>query len=330
MNILLLRLSALGDVIHTLPAVSDLRASIPEARIAWVVEAAYAGLVQAVAPVDRVIPVQMKRWRKELLARETREAVAALRRSLREAALDGVSIDGQGLVKSGALARLSGARLRFGFDWQAIREKAALAFINRPVAIPRSLHVVEINRALVRGVIAALGRTPLEGTEPDLLRFAAAEPSPELRARMAGRPVALLPGAGRADKRWNIDRFQGLARHIANEYRAPITVLWGPGEDELARAIAAGSPAVAAPRTDLGALTWALSQARVVVAGDTGPLHLAAALGTPVVGLYGPTDPARNGPWGQLDRVVSRFPAPGVMESIPVGEVAERVGDLLE
>lgn len=329
MKILLLRLSALGDVIHTLQAVSDLRASLPEARIAWVVEQAYAGLVEAVAPVDRVIPVRMKRWRKNLLARETRESVGALRRSLREAAGGGISIDGQGLLKSGALARLSGATLRFGFDRQSIREKAALAFINRPIAIPWGLHVVEINRALIRGVVAALGRTPLEGPEPDLRRFAA-EPDGELRALMSGTPVALLPGAGRADKQWNIDRFQGLARHIANEYRAPVTVLWGPGEDELARAIAAGSPAVAAPRTDLGALTWALSQARVVVAGDTGPLHLAAALGTPVVGLYGPTDPARNGPWGQLDRVVSRFPAPGVMESIPVGEVAERVGDLLE
>lgn len=286
-RLLVLRLSAMGDVIHTIPAVVSLKGS---ADITWVVEAPYRELVEIVAGVP-AIPVRMKKW-----AREPRAAIAALR-SMRSFE---ASIDFQGLIKSAMLGALSGAKRRYGFDSSAIREKPALLFTNRKVPVDTRRHVVDQNLQLAGEVATA---------QPAAANW---QPFPTAMPGFDGA-VVLLPGAGKPNKLWPVERFRELARRIGPK----ALVVWGPGEQQLAEAIGARL----APPTNLRELAGLLQKAEVVIGADTGPLHLAAALGTKVLGLYGPTDPRRNGPYGQLGYCIDRFPTTKSMESISVEEV---------
>ncbi|HEY0159053.1 MAG TPA: glycosyltransferase family 9 protein [Thermoanaerobaculia bacterium] len=292
-RLLVLRLSALGDVIHTIPAVAGLR----DAHVQWVVEAPYRELVEIVAGVE-AIPVRYKKWGKSLLA--SRGDMAAAVRAMRGA---NVSIDFQGLVKSAALGVVAGAKSRVGFDRHAIREKPALLFTNRKVHVDTTKHVIEQNVALAQSANASW--QPATG---NWQRF----PENTGLDAFTGK-IVFLPGAGKPNKLWPIERFRELARHVGDDALA----VWGPGERELAEAT--GAPV--APPTNLRELAFILQQARVVIGGDTGPLHLAAALGTKVIGLYGPTDPRRNGPYGQLDHCVDRYRTTKWMASITVEEV---------
>jgi len=303
MRVLAVRLSALGDVIHTLPAVVALRAAGLE--IDWVVEAPYRELVELVGGVT-AIPVSLKRWSRT--PRADAAAISAAWRALRghEAA-----IDFQGLIKSALLARLSGASRRYGFERTAIREAPARLFLNRSIAIDQSRHVVDWNRQLAAGAARELaGTATLPDVEPDLALFAA-DPEGKLAA-LRGR-IVLLPGAGKREKLWPVERFAALAHQLGDRALA----VWGPGEEALAHAIGAEL----APPTNLRQLACLLRHAALVIGADTGPLHLAAALGTPVLGLYGPTDPRRNGPYGQLASVVSSFGGDRSMASITVDSV---------
>jgi heptosyltransferase-1 len=293
-RLLVIRLSAFGDVIHTIPAVVALRDALPATEIAWAVETPYAELVEMVAGV-RAIRVSLKRW--------SLERMSAARAEVRGFP---VSIDFQGLIKSSLMARASGANERYGFARDVIREKPAAWFVNRPVTIDSARHVVEWNVDLARAVAPSLGGVP----EVDFTPFAA-DPSGKL-AGFENR-IVLLPGAGRPQKQWPVEQFVALAKQIGKD----ALVAWGPAEEGIARAIGAE----VAPATDFRELAFLLSRARLVVGADTGPLHLAAALGTAVVGLYGPTDPARNGPYGQLDRIVESFSTTKSMPSIRVEDV---------
>jgi len=293
-RLLVLRLSALGDVIHTLPAVLSLR---EQAEITWVVEAPYAELVEIVAEV-KTIPVRMKKW-----TREPRAAIDAIgrMRTVDE------SIDFQGLIKSAIFGWLSGARLRYGFDKRAVREKPSLLFTNRKINVDTTKHVVDQNLELAQA-------TKLYGQRAtgNWQLFPREVPGYD-------NSIVLLPGAGKANKIW--PHFRDLAKRIGPKALA----VWGPGERELAEAIGAR----VAPPTNLRELAWILQKAEAVIGGDTGPLHLADALGTKVVGLYGPTDPRRNGPYGQPEHVIDRFRATKSMESISVEEVMKTLGRVL-
>lgn len=279
-RLLVLRLSALGDVVHTIPAVVSLKET---AEITWVVEAPYAELVELVAGV-KTIPVRMKKW--------TRDPRAGIDAIAKTRSVD-ASIDFQGLIKSAILGFLSGARTRYGFDRHAIKEKPALLFNNRQIPVDTTKHVVDQNLELA-GVTAGEGRWADFPTEVPGYENA----------------IVLLPGAGKPNKIW--PHFRDLARRIPNAL-----AVWGPGERDLAEATGARL----APPTNLRQLAWILRKAEAVIGGDTGPLHLADALGTKVVGLYGPTDPRRNGPYSQPSHVIDRFPATKSMESISVEEV---------
>jgi ADP-heptose:LPS heptosyltransferase len=221
------------------------------------------------------------------------------------------SVDFQGLVKSAALGWVAGARTRYGFDRSAVREKASLLFTNRRVRVDQSRHVVEWNLELAHAVT---GGDAWPAVRWDRFLAAGFE---EFRGK-----VVLLPGAGRRDKRWPAASFARLAETLGDR----ALVVWGPGEEDLARAI--GAPL--APRTNLRELATILRHADVVIGGDTGPLHLAAALGTRVVGLYGPTNPRRNGPFGQLDSVVSTWDGSRSIEAIPVDAVRARLQGPIE
>ena len=309
-RILVLRLSALGDVIHTIPAVALLR----HAHVSWVVEAPYAELVEIVAGVE-VIPVRMKKWGKSLLSsrHEIHEVLGTMR------AAD-TSIDFQGLVKSAMIGKLAGATTRIGFERP--RERASRLFTNQRVNVDTTKHVVEQNLALAAWCSAGLRPASGRGDERHAggLHYTSANWSafPQALDVRPGRTV-ILPGAGKPNKLWPIERF----RELAAKFEDPL-VVWGPGEAERAQAIGAR----VAPPTTLRELAWLLQNAELVIGGDTGPLHLAAALGTKVVGLYGPTNPRRNGPYGQLHHVVDEFVTTKLMESITVEavmKVVERV-----
>lgn len=297
-SLLVIRLSAFGDVIHTIPAVVALRDALPKTDIAWAVEPAHAQLVEIVAGV-KAIRVSLKQWS---LAR-----IAQARRDVR--GFD-AAIDFQGLIKSALIARASGATRRYGFMRSVIREKPAAWFMNRPVAIDPSRHVVEWNIDLARACAPGITHVPAVDFAPF-----ADDPSGKLGA--FENRIVILPGAGRPEKQWPIERFAELARGIGDQ----ALVAWGPGEEPIARAIGAEL----APSTSFRELAFLLRRARLVVGGDTGPLHLAAALGTPVAGLYGPTNPARNGPYGQLDHVAESFTTTRSMESISVDDVQKLI-----
>jgi heptosyltransferase-1 len=297
-KLLVIRLSAFGDVIHTIPAVVALREALPQIEIAWAVEPAYAQLVEIIAGVTP-IRVSLKKW-----------SLAKIREAKRNVRGYDDAIDFQGLIKSALIAKASGATGRYGFAKDVIREKPAAWFLNRPVSIDRTRHVVEWNLALARALAPAIACVP----EVDFTPFAD-DPSGKLR-RFANR-IVFLPGAGRPGKQWPAERFAELARRIGND----VLVACGPGEDAIGRAIGAEL----APPTSFRELAFLLCSARLVIGGDTGPLHLAAALGVPVAGLYGPTDPARNGPYGQLGNVVESFTTTKSMQSITVDDVLRLV-----
>jgi heptosyltransferase-1 len=308
-RILILRLSALGDVIHTIPAVIALREATG-AEIGWAVERPYADLVETVAGVQ-ALPASIRKWGRALIA--SRHDIRAFIRSTR--AYD-TSIDFQGLVKSASIGWVAGAHARYGFERRAIREKPAGLFINHPVAIDQSRHVVEWNLQLA----SAVAGRPLSMPAVDFTKFVGQAIVPVGQAILpvqgADRQdrlssIVVLPGAGKANKQWPPERFGELARRLGR----PAIAAWGPNE----RALAERTGLELAPPTDLRQLAAILKDATLVIGGDTGPLHLAAALGTRVIGLYGPTKAARNGPYGQLDRVVSA----SSMDAITVDDVVK-------
>jgi lipopolysaccharide heptosyltransferase I len=288
--LLVIRLSAFGDVIHTIPAVVALRQTF---EIDWAVDSPYRELVEIVARV-RAIPMQLKRW--------SLANVGALRGHE-------IVVDFQGLLKSALLARISGARERVGFASEFIREKPAAWLMNRRVRIDPAAHVVDWNLQLARAV-----EPGVQMPRVDFTPFAADQP------KGFERRIVLLPAAGRPEKEWPVDNFRQLASRIGSK----ALVVWGPREREKAAAIGAEL----APPTSLRELARVLRDASVVVGADTGPLHLAAALGTPVVGLYGPTNPARNGPYGQLANCVETFSTTKSMRDVPVDAVMRKIEEL--
>ncbi len=285
-RLLVVRLSALGDIIHTIPAVVALRERFD---IAWAVEAPYRELVEIVAGVP-AIPVSLKRWSLRNIA-EARQAVRGF----------DVAIDFQGLIKSALLARASGAKHRIGFAREFVREKPAAWLMNHCRHIDPNRHVVEWNLQL-----AGVEKAPAVDFEP----LAIGTPQP-------ATGIVILPGAGKTEKQW--PHFAELAK------RVDVLAVWGPGEEDLAKATGARM----APRTNLRELARLLRDAQLVIGGDTGPLHLAAALGTPVIGLFGPTNPARNGPYGQLGNVVETYSTSKSMEAIGVDDVMRKIDQVL-
>jgi lipopolysaccharide heptosyltransferase I len=328
--IALVKLSALGDVVHATPVVEALADAFPAARISWVVERREAVLLREHPRLDEVVTVDTRAWRRTRTpgaAVELARTLRALRRRLRDKRFD-VAVDLQGLVKSGALTAATGAPVRVGFAAGVCRERVSALFTNRHVTPPPSArHVVDQYLALLH----PLGVTPARVVFRLPSRETAEERVEEFFAtaglKRHGRVVVLNPGAGRPAKRWPVERFAELAARLGAEAGARVLVVWGPGEEPAARAIAQASGAIPAPPTDLDALVAVARRASVMVAGDTGPLHVAAALGTPCVGLYGPTSAVRNGPYGAGHRTLAA--TDGRLASIAVSPVVAAVREVL-
>ncbi len=331
-SVALVKLSALGDVVHALPVAGAVRARWPGARLTWIVERRNAVVVRDHPGVDEVIAVDTKAWRRARRPRDLRGVVrelATLRGRFRAARFD-VALDLQGLVKSGMLVAATGAPVRVGFSMLHCRERLNALFTTHHVDVPPdAAHVVE----QYLSILDAFGRAPTGRVEFPLPWSAEAEATIEDFFVSAGlkprdRVVVLNPGAGRPEKRWPAERFAELGRRLCRERVARVVLVWGPGEADLAhRIVEEHTGVVLAPPTDLRRLLAVLRRASVLVAADTGPLHVAAALGLPCVGLFGPTSSVRNGPYGKGHRTFQA--AHGHLEEIDVDPVLAAVAELL-
>lgn len=306
MKVLIVRLSAMGDIIHAMPAVAGLRAELPDSVIDWAIEERWMPLLTSrpaaeargempLSPeqplVNAVHPVHMRRWRNSPFSRNTRQEIGALRRKLRSLNYE-VAIDLQGAIRSALLTKVSHARVRAGALHP--RELPARWWYNVKAITP-ARHVID---QACETVVAAVGRDIAPATV-EFPSSATVDKWADDFLRSFSSPFAIVnPGAGWGAKCWPAERYAALAKNLA-DHGVSTLVNAGPGELQLAQKVCAGmgkfARVVECSLLELIALT---RRAAIFVGGDTGPLHLASALGVPVVAIFGPTDPARNGPYG--------------------------------
>lgn len=281
-RILIVRLGAMGDIIHTLPAVAALRQGFPGAHLTWVVEPQWAALLEGNPFLDRVL----------LLRRGSGSGLIESWRELRAERYD-VAIDFQGLLKSAVVAAAARPTRIFGFDGAMARERTAPFFYSDRIPA-RAAHMVDLNCVLAAAVTGHAAAGPHEFPLP------------------AGRPEGALPEgdfvlvsplAGWRSKQWPPEHYQALAKRLRRDLGIPL-VLNGRDASHLP-AIEDALPHV----SGLAGLIYATRRATAVLGVDSGPLHIAAALGKPGVAIFGPTDPARNGPYGATIRVLRRADA---------------------
>lgn len=311
-RLLVVRLGAMGDILHALPAVTALRMAHPGWIIDWVVEPTWSALLAATTSLSRDTgeehPTQplvdglhfaaSKQWRKKPLAAATRSEIAALRRNLKSQRYDAV-LDLQGALRSAVISRMAASRRYIGES--SPRERAARWFFTERVET-HAPHVIEQDIELA----SAIAGDVLTPVQPRLPFDPAAEAwADERLSSCSGSPVVLInPGAGWGAKRWPVERYADVARSLLNRGYC-VLVNAGPNELFLADAIfkktGGGVVPLLCSIEQLIAITRRIGLA---IAGDTGPLHLACALQRPVVGIYGPTDPTRNGPYGTQFKVL--------------------------
>ena len=343
-SVLVVRFGAMGDVIHTLAAVTALRSASSNMRIGWIIEDRWSELLCArntsvsgpLSPqrpiADFVQVVDTKRWRKSPFSHETKHQAGRALRELRAQHYE-VAGDFQGALKSALFARLSGAKKVFGF--QHPREAPARIFYQCRVEA-RGAHVIEQYHSLAEAVA---GR-PLPHCEALLPSNEEAEAKIEKKLAALGKDFVLInPGAGWRSKQWPVQRYGEVAQALSLGGLTPL-INFGPGEQELALEVQAASKGVSKPIScSISELIALTRRAKLFIGGDTGPLHLAAALRVPVVAIFGPTDPARNGPYGSKSVVVrnpssntswshTSAPDPGLL-AISVEEVISAARDLL-
>jgi lipopolysaccharide heptosyltransferase I len=315
---LLVRLGALGDIVHAIPVAAALHRAFPSARIDWLVSARHRELLDLVPVIHRRLAIKDRGagtglrgdWRGgQALDRPPGTPLLAAVAELRRTRYD-VVFDLQGLLKSAVLARLSGAPRVVGFSSRYLRERTARPFYT-DVYDPggggmydpnERSHVVQMNLGLLTAVGLAPGAPefPLDRIDTETARA--------MRERAGNRYALVNPGAAWPNKRWPAARYGAVARALDERHGFRTIVSWGPGEEELAQEVvrAGGGSALLSPRTSIADLVALVRGAALMISGDTGPTHVAAALGTPIVGIYGPTRPSRNGPWAPNDITLSR------------------------
>ena len=331
-RVLLVRLSAIGDVIHGMPVLCSLRERFPHAHLSWVAERLGAKLLEGHKALDELIVVP-RGWLK------SPSEVWRLRRRLRALKPD-VTIDMQGLTKSAIAARLSGCRRRIGFGDEKGRELST--WLNTELVSTPDKHVIDANLRL-------LG--PLD-IHSSTVRFDL--PEQPMAALEADRAIHRLgfqdgfavinPGAGWPSKLWPAGRFAAVAEYLGEQWRMPSLVVWaGDAEKAAAETIVArsGGKARMAPPTTLAELTAVVRRGQLFIGSDTGPLHLAVAVGVPSVGLFGPMPTERNGPYGPRHIAIQKAAFEGssrerrsasskLMEAITVDDVRQACDTILQ
>lgn len=348
-RIVLVRLGAMGDCIYTFPLVSALKARFPGAGVTWIVEAQNQELPGLHPGVGDVLVVDTRRWRREIragrLGRVAKE-IGGLRRSWTAKPFD-IALDPQGSIKSGAIAWLTRAPVRVGFVRAACREGMNALFTTHRVEPPLDGHIVPKNLSLLRPLGIRVER-------PDFgIRVSpAAETAVASLLQQAGigpgeRLVGIHPGAGHSRKQWNPDRYAQVGDRLQERGSARVILTTGPGEEALAGEVASQmrKAPVVIPPLRAGELAALFSRYPILIGGDTGPLHLAAALGCPTVAIYGPSDPVRVAPVGEGHRVLKkpcpcgwepglyfnrRCPDVPCLRAVTVDEVVAAARDILE
>lgn len=306
MRLLIVKLGSIGDIVHTLPALAAIRKAFADAEISWVVEERSSEILKGNPLIDNLIEVDTRRLRRRRdIDKIVHEAGRQLR-GLRKFGFD-VSIDFQGLLKSAAIAKLSGAKRRWGFSRVGLREPMSRLLLTNTVQTPTQIHVIRKNLVLAAGALDI----EISNSDLEFPIASSAENISEAEAvteKSGGEFAILNPGGGWVTKLWHTERFGQLADRLWEEKGLRSVVTTGPSEDDLAEKIAANSRS--------GKLTFAqlslkgfyelAKRSRVYVGGDTGPTHIAVAAGMPVVGLFGPTEWWRNGSLDPEDICVER------------------------
>jgi len=327
-RILIVRTGALGDLVHAVPVLTALRRHYPAARLGWVVEAQFAPLLAGLRALELIV-LRLRVWRLQPFRQETRREALAFFAALRRFAPD-LILDLMGSHRSGLIAAASGARLRIGPAGPDRWQPRSAFWVNRHVPL-RGVHSVDRGLSLLDGL--GLPPEPADFAGDEL--FSEASPAP-------GDYLLIHPGAAWGDKVYPPHLWSQVARRLRVGTGLPILIAIAPGEEPLAYAIeeAAQGAARAVPALDLSALASLLRGARLVLGGDSGPLHLAHAMGTPVLMLHGPTDPARSGPYrAPAGFLVKRLPCSfcyqrftepkACLLGISPAQVADRAAELL-
>jgi lipopolysaccharide heptosyltransferase I len=299
---LIIRLSSIGDIVHALPAVSALGRTLPEAEIHWIVETRHARLLEGNPFVQRVVTIDTHAWRKSLASGATFSAIWKEIKTLRREHYD-AAIDFQGLYKSALIGWLSGARERLGLAESRLREPAAGFFYSKRISARGVEHVIELNFALLE----SLGVPRPERAQWEFPLPSSREDEEFVAYALDGQGtkdfIILNPGGGWQSKCWSPEDYAELIRVCSPELGCDFLLTGSSAEEPLIQRIIEQSGSRRAryfPSTVTQFIALA-RRARLLVAGDTGPLHLATAVRIPVVALFGPTDPARNGPFSPED-----------------------------
>jgi heptosyltransferase I len=343
MRFLIVRLSSIGDIVHALPAVAALGEAFPRAEISWAIEKRYAMLLDGNPFVRHVIALDTLGWRSSLASPHTLGEVVRSAQALREVRFD-AAIDFQGLIKSGFIAWISGSQERLGFAENWLREPSAGVFYTDRVSPRDRRHVIEMNLALVeRFGAAALPQRQWRFPLP-----CSACHEQVVRERLAALGVEefiiINPGGGWISKRWSPGNYAELLHLIERDHRElgwRVLLTGSPDEEALIQEILerSGSKQAMYFVSTLAQFVALVHRAKLFVGGDTGPLHLAAAVGTPIVAIYGPTDRARNGPFSASDVTLSNDGAidhtrrarkptflPGIAVESVLAAILERAG----
>jgi ADP-heptose:LPS heptosyltransferase len=303
-KILIVRLGALGDILHALPAQQLLSEACFHSSVHWLSEAPYVSLLQCVPGLDRVWTADTRKWRAK--PGHLGELVHLIR-NLRAQNFD-LALDFQGLLKSAVLAKWSGAKRIVGYSPERFKEKGIQWFYTDTQDGEANLehHVIDSNVDLVRRI------TPVGQVNPvipyRLPEAAEAYVEERLSELEVERPILLNPGAGWVTKLWPATEYARLALRIREHTGIPVLFTYGPGEEHLIEEIQAVFDPLPVPAfpTSIIELAALCKKARLMVAGDSGPLHLAVSVGTPTVSIIGPTSPSRNGPYNPADSSVRR------------------------
>ena len=308
MRILFVKLGSIGDIVHALPSLAAVRRAMPGAAISWVVEERAAEILRDNPILDRLIEVDTKALRRVPVSGETLLAPRQQLRRLRASTFD-TALDLQGLLKSALIARLSGAKLRYGFSREALREPAGRFLLTKTIKTPVHSHVIDKNLALISGALGIDVPATYENYEfPISITSAHENEAEQALSGIESRFAILNPGGGWPTKLWNAGRFGSLADELWTHHGLRSVITYGPGEDNLANEVVAASRSGRAEARSLSLKGFVAlaKRAAVYVGGDTGPTHLAVAAGTPIVGLFGPTEWWRNGSPRSADICVER------------------------
>lgn len=296
---LIVKFGSLGDIVHCLPSVAQLRMAFPDAEIDWLIEQKNKIVVELSGLDVRLLPIDTYQWRNSPgigSAKEIAELIWAL-------STDGYdcTIDFQGLVKSAFFAYLSGAPVRIGWERDFLKESVSRFFYTE-VVTPKRIHIIDQQMELLK----PLGIDPKWETEVRLNAGAAARTS--IANKLAGLTdyIVISPGTNWPTKCWHPERYGELAARLISD-GLPVVATWGPGEEDMGRRLMrAAGKGIREVKTSLEELVALCEPAKLFVGGDTGPMHFAAAVGAPIVAIFGPTSSDRNGPFRREDIVVER------------------------